>query len=153
MDEADYGVRLDDIGLASEKYGKLFAKYDACAKNNLDFHSFDTVKEIVAEIVGHIKEHKDKIIKGRPAVKKLVNDVFEWNIDTLANEAVITLVNLSEDDADVPYAISEIPVVVADILDDNPEKILWNFIYEHIEAEVNDDFSVTTTFNSPAYYI
>jgi len=142
MDEADQPRALYNMDL--EDYGKLFAKYDNCAKYHLSFFVFDDIKAVVTRIIEYINEYKDEIIKHRPEAKHVVENALTWDITTLTSEALDELYELSTHDESVPYTITEIPSMVADILDDNPEKILWSFIYDNIDVRVDDDFNVTT---------
>lgn len=138
MDETDSDVMLSEIGLDDKKYGKLFAKYDSCAKHYLEFHTFNDIKAVVAQILKYVNKYKDEIKSGGVA------DALTWDITTLTSRALDDLYELHDNDSSVPYTITEIPTVVADILDEDSEKILWQFIYDNIDVWVDDDFNVTT---------
>jgi hypothetical protein len=140
MDETDEYRRFRNMDL--NDYGKVFAKYDNCAKNQLDFHSFDTIKGVVKNILEYIHEHKDKIINS--SGKHLKTETYEdikgllaWDLDTLTNTVVTNLSELHDNDSDVPYIVQEIPTMVADASNSNGGR-LWNFIYDSFDIEVND---------------
>lgn len=151
MDETDSPVGLYQMELDDKEYGKLFAKYDNCAKYHLDFHVYETIKGVVEKTIDYIREFKNEIINNWAAYTLLKTDiekVFEWNMDTLTDTVLDNLFELHENDNSVPYTITEIPSVLASVLGDEERLRPINyFIYDNVDVRVDDDFNTTTEVN------
>ena len=139
MDETDSTRRLDNMDL--EDYRKVFAKYDNCAKYALAFHMADKINKMIDDVIQMLINDKESLIKDG-ADEQAINDLIAQNKHKiLATNLINTLYEMNEDDDSVRLVVYELLTVLANQA--SPEGgDLWDYIYDSIDIEVDEDFNI-----------